>query len=194
MEAPVVSGPRVLLRGWRDNDLEAFARLNEDPEVMKHFPRALSREESDAMVRERIAEHFSEHGFGLWAVEVPGVATFIGFVGLQAPPFEARFTPCVEVGWRLAREHWGHGYATEAGRVALDFGFESVGLEEIVSFAPLVNSRSIAVMQRLGMRPDGTFDHPRLADGHPLRPHVLYRLQRSRHAAQGDSAAPQAMR
>ena len=171
-------GERVVLRGWRESDLEPFAALNADPVVMEHFPSTMSRERSDAIVRERVLPMFAERGFGWWAVEVPGVAPFVGFVGLQEPSFEARFTPCVEVGWRLAREHWGQGYATEAARAALSYGFGVVGLEEIVSFTVPANRRSVAVMERLGMRYDGEFEHPRLPERSPLRTHVLYRLAR----------------
>jgi len=170
----------VLLRGWRADDLEPFAGLNADPRVMEHYPAPLSRAESDAMVRQRIVPALAERGYGLWAVEVPGVAPFVGFVGLQAPAFEARFTPCVEIGWRLAFPYWGCGYATEAARVALAFGFEQGGLDEIVSFTSPANRRSVAVMERLGMSYDGEFEHPRLPPGHRLRRHVLYRLSRPR--------------
>jgi RimJ/RimL family protein N-acetyltransferase len=172
---------RLLLRAWRPSDLEAFAELNADPEVMEHFPAPLDRAESDAAAR-RIDAHFAVHGFGLWAVEAPGIAEFAGFVGLAVPSFEAAFTPCVEVGWRLARRHWGRGYATEGARAALAFGFERRGLEEIVSFTAAPNLRSRRVMERLGMSRSAAddFDHPRLPEGHPLRRHVLYRLSRPR--------------
>jgi RimJ/RimL family protein N-acetyltransferase len=168
---------RLLLRRWRVEDRAAFAALNADPQVMEFFPHPLTRAESDAMV-DRIEAHFDENGFGLWAVEVPGVSPFIGFTGLSIARFPAPFTPCVEVGWRLAAAYWGHGYATEAARLACDHGFEAVGLAEIVSFTAATNVRSRAVMERLGMRrdPGEDFDHPRLPDGHPLRRHVLYRL------------------
>ena len=128
----------------------------------------------------RIREHFDRHGYGLWAVEVPGVADFIGFVGLAVPRFESHFTPCVEIGWRLAREHWGRGYATEAAHAALEFGFLDLALNEIVSFTATTNRRSRAVMERIGMTrsPDDDFDHPSLPEGHPLRRHVLYRAGR----------------
>ena len=172
-------GQRVLLRSWQSDDLEAFAALNADPRVMEHYPATLTREESDAFVRERIVPHFDEHGFGLWAVEVPGVAPLVGYAGLSVPAFEADFTPCVEIGWRLAHEHWGRGYATEAARVALDFGFSEADLEEVVSFTVPANRRSIAVMERLGMTFAGEFEHPRLPPGHRLRRHVLYRLPRA---------------
>jgi len=175
---PELRGERVVLRGWRESDLEPFAALNADPVVMEHFPSTLSRARSDATVRERVLPMFAERGLGWWAVEVADVAPFVGFVGLQEPSFEAWFTPCVEVGWRLAREHWGHGYATEAARGALAYGFDVLGLPEIVSFTVPANRRSVAVMERLGMRYDGVFDHPRLPKGSPLRTHVLYRLPR----------------
>jgi RimJ/RimL family protein N-acetyltransferase len=127
-----------------------------------------------------IAEQFHRHGFGFWAAEVIGVAQFVGFVGLSIPSFEAHFTPCVEIGWRLAFEHWGHGYATEAARAAADCGFERLGLEEIVAFTVPANWRSRHVMEQLRMTcdPADDFDHPRLPPGHPLRRHVLYRLRR----------------
>jgi RimJ/RimL family protein N-acetyltransferase len=168
---------RLCLRQWRDEDREAFAAMNSDARVMEFIRSRLSRTESDAMV-DGIQKHFSEHGFGLWALEVPGVARFIGFAGLAVPRLRAHFTPCVEVGWRLAFEHWGHGYATEAARLALGYGFGTVALPEIVSYTSATNHRSRAVMERLGMRrdPADDFDYPTLPEGHPLRPHVLYRL------------------
>jgi ribosomal-protein-alanine N-acetyltransferase len=172
-----LSGGRIHLRRWRDEDREAFAAMNSDARVMEFFLSRLSRVESDAMV-DRIQEHFSERGFGLWALEVPEVAPFIGFAGLAVPRFNAHFTPCVEVGWRLAFEHWGHGYAAEAARLALGYGFGTLAFSEIVSFTSATNHRSRAVMERLGMRrdPGEDFDYPALPESHPLRRHVLYRL------------------
>lgn len=151
--------------------------MNADPRVMEFFAGTLSRAESDGLV-DRIEAHFDSHGFGAWAIEVPGVAPFVGFTGLSVPRFEAPFMPCVEVGWRLAVAHWGKGYATEAARLALDYGFETLRLREIVSFTAVTNLRSRAVMERVGMRrdPADDFDHPALTDGHRLRRHVLYRL------------------
>ena len=168
---------RLLLRHWRDEDLVPFAELNSDPEVMTDLPAMLDRRESDAFAT-RIREQHEQRGFGLWAVEVLDAAAFIGYVGLSVPRFTAAFTPCVEVGWRLARAHWGRGYATEAARASLTFGFERVGLAEIVSFTVPANAKSIAVMERLGMSrdPADDFDHPSLPAGHPLQRHVLYRL------------------
>jgi RimJ/RimL family protein N-acetyltransferase len=171
--------PRLILRRFVPADREPFAAMNADPEVMHHFPGVLSREESDR-VAGRIEAHFAQRGFGLWAVEIPGVTAFAGLVGLAVPRFEAAFTPCVEVSWRLARAHWGQGYATEAAGAALGFGFDQLGLNEIVSFTVPDNLRSRRVMERLGMTHDARddFDHPLLADGHPLRRHVLYRKRR----------------
>lgn len=167
---------RLLLRRWRDEDREPFAALNADPAVMEHFPDPLVREESDALAA-RIEREFERHGFGLWALELRG-GGFIGFAGLAVPPFEAHFTPAVEVGWRLARSAWGNGYATEAGRAALAFGFERLGLAEIVSMTAVGNARSRAVMERLGMTrdPADDFEIPTLPPGDPLRAHVLYRI------------------
>ena len=181
MTAPFLTTGRLLLRGWRDEDRPPFARLNADPQVMEHFPAPLGRSESDAFVDRMIAA-FDRDGFGLWAVERRSDGAFLGFTGLSAPTFEAHFTPCVEVGWRFAREAWGHGFATEAARAALGFGFDELGLDEIVSFTTPGNRRSTAVMERLGMTrdPADDFDHPRLAAGHPLRRHVLYRLSADR--------------
>jgi len=170
---------RLRLRPWRPEDLPHFAAMNADPRVMEHFPKLLTPEESDRQAA-AISDHMQKHGFGLWVVEAAGVADFVGFVGLSIPGFQAHFTPCVEVGWRLAFEHWGHGYATEAARAAVDCGFQRFGLEEIVSFTVPGNWRSRGVMERLGMTRSAAddFDHPRLPPGHPLRPHVLYRLKR----------------
>ena len=177
---PILTTARLRLRQWREEDLAPFAALNADPQVMEFFPKVLTRAESDA-VAGRIRDHFVRHGFGLWAVEAPGAADFVGFVGLAVPSFDAHFTPCVEIGWRLAREHWGHGYATEAATAALAFGFVDRALEEIVAFTVPANIPSRRVMGRLGMRrlPADDFEHPAIADGHPLRAHVLYRLRRA---------------
>jgi len=172
---------RLVLRRWRAEDLRPFAELNADPAVMEFLPGLLSRDESDEMVG-RIERHFDDHGFGFWAVETVEGNEFVGLVGLAVVGFEAPFTPAVEVGWRLARGVWGRGYATEAAGAALDHGFESLGLDEIVSFTVPSNSRSRAVMERLGMTHDARddFDHPKLPEGHPLKRHVLYRAHASR--------------
>ncbi len=177
---PRLLTPRVLLREWLDADLEPFAELNADPRVAEFLGAPLDRAASDALI-DRIVARWASDGHGLWAVERRDDGAFLGFVGLAAPSFEAAFTPCVEVGWRLAPAAWGHGYATEAARAALRFGFTDLGLAEIVSFTTVANVRSRAVMERLGMTrdPADDFDHPRLGEDDPLRPHVLYRLRRT---------------
>lgn len=178
-EVPVLRTPRLVLRGWHEDDLQPFADLNADPEVMEHFPGVLSRQQSDLLV-DGIRGGFSTQGFGLWAVQVAG-GRFIGFTGLWVPNFEAAFTPCIEVGWRLARPAWGHGYATEAAVAALTFAFDVAGIDEVVSFTSMTNERSQRLMRRLGMThdPADDFDHPTVADHPLLRRHVLYRLKRS---------------
>ncbi len=179
---------RLLLRGWRPDDRTPFAALNADPEVMQHFPALLSRRESDALA-DRIEAHFDREGWGLWAVEQRRTGEFLGFTGLAWPIFDAPFMPAIEIGWRLARAAWGQGYASEAARAITAFGFEDLGLEEIVSMAVVANARSRAVMERLGMHRDPAedFDHPLVAEQH-LRRHVLYRLS----AAQWNAARPPA--
>ncbi|SCK45858.1 Protein N-acetyltransferase, RimJ/RimL family [Variovorax sp. HW608] len=169
---------RLRLRQWRDSDREAFAALNADPRVMEFFAAPLTRAESDALV-DRIAAGIDERGWGLWAVQERESGAFVGFVGLSVPRPDLPCSPCVEVGWRLARAHWGKGYAQEAARGALHVGFERLGLPELVSFTAVPNLRSEAVMQRLRMTADGVFEHPALPEGHPLRPHKLYRLGRA---------------
>jgi RimJ/RimL family protein N-acetyltransferase len=169
---------RLVLRQWSDADLEPFAELNADPEVMRHFPAPLTRPGSDALAaRERTL--IEERGWGIWAVELVPEAAFIGCIGLAVPRFDAHFTPTVEIGWRLARRRWGNGYAAEAARAAASFGFGELGLAEIVAFTAPANDRSRRVMERIGMThdPADDFDHPNLPAGHRLRRHVLYRLR-----------------
>lgn len=175
---------RLVLRPWREEDLAPFAALNADPEVRRWFEGTLTREESDAQAA-RLQAHIDAHGFGFWAVEAPGAAPFIGFVGLLRVSFAAPFAPAVETGWRLAREHWRRGYATEAARAALAHAFGPLGLFEVVSFAVPGNMTSRRVMERIGMRhdPGDDFDHPNLPEGHPYRRHVLYRATREAWAA-----------
>jgi RimJ/RimL family protein N-acetyltransferase len=182
--APRITTERLLLREFLDRDREPFAQLNADPRVMEHFPHALSRKESDDLV-DRIGLRWTEDGVGLWAVERREDGAFLGFTGLAPPRFEAPFTPCVEIGWRLAVDAWGHGYATEAARASLRFGFEQGGLDEILSWTVPANVRSRAVMERIGMThdPADDFDHPNIPVGSPLRRHVLYRLSRERWRA-----------
>lgn len=164
---------RLLLRQWRRSDRAPFAELNGDPKVMESFPSVLTRQESDAMA-DRCEACIAERGWGFWAVELRTSGSFIGFVGLNVPSAELPFAPCTEVGWRLARSHWGHGYATEAARAALRVGFGALGLEEIVSFTTSSNHQSRSVMKRLGMKEAGVFEHPAVPVGNPLREHCLY--------------------
>jgi RimJ/RimL family protein N-acetyltransferase len=171
--------PRLRLRAWTDADLAPFADLNGDPEVMEHFPGLLDHQASDDLAA-RIRQRMDEQGWGLWATERKDTGEFIGFVGLAIPTWEGTVTPCVEIGWRLARAHWGHGFASEAARAALRHGFEVVGLAEILSFTVPANRRSWAVMERIGLDrdPDRDFDHPLFPKGHRLRPHIVYAAER----------------
>jgi RimJ/RimL family protein N-acetyltransferase len=170
---------RLLLRQWSDEDLPEFAAMCADPQVMRYFPAPLSRLESASLIG-RIRGHFAEHGFGLWALERKDTGAFIGFTGLAEVGFDARFTPATEIGWRLAREHWGLGYASEAAWTALRCGFDRLALKEVVSFTTETNTPSQKVMQAIGMHHDSAddFDHPMLAADHPLRHHALYRITR----------------
>ncbi|SFH53025.1 GNAT family N-acetyltransferase [Planctomicrobium piriforme] len=176
---PILTTPRLRLRGWQAGDLPAFAAMNADPVVREFFPGLMTREECEAMIA-RVTDHFDRDGFGFWAVELLATGQFIGMVGLQNVPFESHFTPNVEIGWRIAREFWGNGYATEAAQACLDLGFQTLGLKEIVAFTVPANLRSRAVMERLGMtrNPEDDFDHPSLSKGHPLERHVLYRIRK----------------
>jgi RimJ/RimL family protein N-acetyltransferase len=168
---------RLILRRWREPDLAPFARLNGDPAVMEYMPKLLTREESDAFAA-HIEAQFDPYGFGLWAAELRATGEFIGFIGLSIPRFEASFTPCVEIGWRLAQAHWGQGLASEGARAVARYAFENLRLPELVSFTVPANTRSRRVMEKLGMThdPRDDFDHPLLPAGHLLRRHVLYRL------------------
>ena len=170
--------------------------MNADPRVAEYLPTPLSRSESEAFVT-RVEAHFEKHGFGLWAVEVLENYRFAGYVGLMRPRFESHFTPCVEVGWRLASEHWGKGYATEGASAAIAYGFDVIGLREILSWTVPANMRSRRVMEKLGMTrdPADDFDHPLLPEGHPLRRHVLYRIALATRdgcaaPAEGSSGSP----
>lgn len=179
-DVPVLQTERLVLRGWRAADRAPFAAINADPDVARYLGGALTREQSDALV-DRIVAKFAADGFGLWCVsrrDDPDDEC-IGFVGITPPGFTATFTPCVEIGWRLARSQWGAGLAPEAAAAALQHGFETVGLDEILSFTAVDNAKSRRVMEKLGMRhdPADDFDHPNLPEGHPLRRHVLYRMR-----------------
>ncbi len=180
MEMFTLKTKRLILREWQPADRAPFARMNADPRVMEFLADPLTREESDRGV-DRIETHFRLHGYGLYAVELAEAHEFVGFIGLAVPSFEAQFTPCVEIGWRLAAEHWGKGLATEGAREIVRYAFEDLNLESLVSFTAAGNVRSRRVMERLGMARDPAedFDHPKLPARHPLRRHVLYRLSRA---------------
>jgi len=174
---------RLRLRQWCSADCKPFAELNVDPRVMEFYPAPLDRAASDSMA-DRCQSLIAERGWGFWAVETKDAGEFIGFVGLHTPAPELPFSPCVEVGWRLAHQHWNKGFATEAAKGALHVGFELLGLREIVSFTSVCNLRSRAVMERLHMREAGdTFEHPNLPVGSRLRLHCLYRLLREQWVA-----------
>jgi RimJ/RimL family protein N-acetyltransferase len=185
VSGPTIVTARLVMRRWQEADRASFAALNPDPEVREYFAAPLSRAESDRLV-DRIEAGFEADGFGFWALEVRSSGTFIGFSGLSVVSFDVPFAPTVEIGWRLARPAWGHGYATEAARASLDHGFGDLGLDEVVAFTYRGNDRSRAVMERLGMGHEETDDfvHPALV-GHRLAPHVLYRVSRERWAASG---------
>jgi RimJ/RimL family protein N-acetyltransferase len=178
---------RLVLRQWRESDLGPFAAVNGDPEAMRYFANTMTREQSDDLAQ-AVSAHIERRGWGFWAVEVVDGPSFVGCVGLSEPNFEAHFMPAVEVGWRLAREHWGNGYATEAARAAIDFGFGTLGLDEIVAMIAPANAPSRRVAERLGMThdPADDFDHPLVPDG-PLRRHVLYRLARTPNRVSGNA-------
>lgn len=178
----ILKTKRLILRPWREEDLEPFAQLNADPKVREYFPSVLSKEESDQSAKKMQAK-IEEKGWGFWAVSAPGVADFIGFIGLDnvdKSTFPVPFAPAVEIGWRLGFKYWGRGFATKGAMASLKYGFEVLNLDEIVSFAAVQNMRSRAVMERIGMKrnPDDDFDNPKLAQGHPLQRHVLYRIKR----------------
>jgi ribosomal-protein-alanine N-acetyltransferase len=177
-----IATERLLLRPWREADRAPWASLNADPEVMAHFVAPLTREQSDAFLDDRLLPHLAEHGYGMWAVERRSDGRFLGSVGLMWQTFPAPFTPALEVGWRLARHAWGHGYATEAAGAGVVYAFEETDVSEVVSMTAPANVASIAVMRRLHMThdPADDFEHPRVPPGHPLRRHVLHRLSRRR--------------
>lgn len=174
----MIETDRLRLRQWRAGDRDPFYELNADPAVMEHFPGRLSRGQSNRLA-DALATHIEANGWGLYAVEEKRSAAFIGFVGLNPVDFEAAFTPAVEIGWRIARAFWGKGYASEAARASADLAFDTLRLDELVSFTAIANQRSRNVMERIGMihHPQGDFLHPKLPADHPIAPHVLYRLK-----------------
>jgi RimJ/RimL family protein N-acetyltransferase/8-oxo-dGTP pyrophosphatase MutT (NUDIX family) len=177
---PTIKTDRLILRPWAEADFAPFASLNADPAVMEYFPALMTRKESDQFAN-KIMIAMKKQGWGLWAVAVPGICDFIGYIGLAPVDFPANFTPAIEIGWRLAYGHWNRGYATEGAQAVMRFAFERLGLQEIVSFTAFDNSRSRNVMEKIGMHhdPSEDFDHPKLPLGHKLRRHVLYRMNKT---------------
>ncbi len=173
----ILKTKRLILRPWQKEDLEPFAALNADPRVMEFFPGLVSRGESDQLVK-IISDHIEKCGWGFWAASLIETGEFIGMIGLEDVHFQAHFTPAVEIGWRLAFDFWGKGYAVEGAMACLKYGFETLNLKEIVSFTAVQNSRSRRVMEKIGLHRDAKddFDHPKLPEGHYLRRHVLYRI------------------
>ncbi|MFM7329759.1 MAG: GNAT family N-acetyltransferase [Bacteroidota bacterium] len=178
MQPITLTTERLHLRQFCADDLDDFAGMNADPEVMRFYPAPLSRQQSNDFL-DTNAQHWLRHGFGLFAVTDRESCSFLGYTGLKVPQFEAFFTPCVEIGWRFTTASWGKGYATEAARACLEFGFTTIGLSQIASFTTIRNVRSEQVMIRLGMHRIGDFENPRVEPGHPLRPHVLYAIDRN---------------
>ncbi len=172
---------RLILRDWEEKDIIPFVGMNQDPEVMKFFPNLLSCDESINLIH-RTQKQLSDYGFCLFAVELRETSEFIGFVGLSVPGFQAHFTPCVEIGWRIAKKYWNQGFATEAAKAVLREAFERYGLNEVVSFTAKTNKVSIRIMEKIGLQhdPKDDFNHPNLAINHPLSEHVLFRLSRSK--------------
>lgn len=179
-----IETPRLLLRNWKEEDLAAFARMNQDPDVMRFFPSVVPPLDSFERAR-TFDQGLAERGWGGWAVELKAERAFIGFIALVEPRFQAHFTPCVEIGWRLDKPHWGQGLAPEGARAVLDVAFHQIGLDEVVSFTAVINAPSRRVMEKLGMvrDPSDDFDHPVLPKGHPLARHVLYRASKERWTA-----------
>ncbi len=177
MSSVIISTERLILRRWNSEDFIPFANMNKDPDVMEYFPNVLTNEETAAMMK-RIEFHFEKYGFGVFALEEIALKTFIGFTGFMCPLFKSFFTPCVEIGWRLQKEYWGKGYATEAAKACLQYGFKTLQFEKIFSFTSKLNLRSEKVMQSIGMQKAGEFNHPNIAVNSSLRRHVLYKIEK----------------
>lgn len=173
---------RLILRTWTEQDIDPMAAIDQDPEVCKFLPGIGSREATDAGIQ-TMMKHYEEHGFTFYAVELKSTHEMIGFLGLKIPSFQAHFTPCVEIGWRLSSKHWNQGYATEGAKAILDYAFTDLNLDEVVSYTVVANQASRRVMEKIGMHrnPNDDFDHPRLEEDSPLKRHVLYRLSKQEY-------------
>lgn len=174
----VIETERLILRTWEDDDAEPYYRINQDPKVLEFLPGPMTINQAKVFIFE-MNQRFTEYNYTLWAAEEKATASLMGFIGLQVPRWQAHFSPCVEVGWRLGSEYWGKGYAPEGARAALDYGFNTLNFSEIVSFTVPANHRSIRVMEKIGMQRDfeGDFEHPNFIPDHPLCKHVLYRVK-----------------
>ena len=179
----VIETQRLLLRRWQESDLDVFMLMNTDPDVMHYFPDTLNAEETKSFY-DSIQQEISEYGYGLYAVEEKDSGCFIGFIGFHWASFEADFCPCVEIGWRLDKRYWDKGYATEGAKACLKHGFENLAFDEVVSFTAVKNAPSQRVMQKIGMQFQGYFDHPKVSMDHPLRSHVLYRINKDNYMLQ----------
>ena len=179
MNSYVISTERLFLRKWLESDSEPFTKMNSDPDVMEYFPQLSTAAETMAMIK-RINIAFEKNGFGLWAVENKITKEFLGFTGFMIPQFESFFTPCIEIGWRFKKESWRQGFATEAAKACLNYGFDNLGFNKIVSFTSTLNYKSEKVMQRIGMNYIAHFDHPKIEKENSLCRHVLYEINRKR--------------
>lgn len=173
----IFESSRLGFRMWKESDRELFTKMNGSKEVMRYFPKTLDSKETDDFLN-RVQSHFEENGYGLWAVELKDTKEFIGFIGLLNATFEAHFTPCVEIGWRLDDKYWNKGYATEGAKACLEYGFKNLKLDTIYSFTAEINKPSENVMKKIGLKKVGEFKHPKVGDGNPLKPHVLYKIDR----------------
>ena len=180
----ILETDRLILRTWQAEDIAPMAAINQDPKVMAHFPALLDLARTKLLIKKFI-EHFNEHRYTLYAVDLKKDHTFIGFVGLSSTRFEAHFTPAIEIGWRIASKHWGKGYATEAAQAVLHLAFTELNLDEVVSFTVVNNTKSRRVMDKIGLCRSKTddFDHPNIHEDSPLRQHVLYRLTKDEYLA-----------
>ena len=175
MESYLFTSKRLGFRNWQEKDKLPFSKMNADNEVMKYFPNTLTKKENDALV-DRLHKHFIENGYTFFAVDELETNKFIGFIGIVNTPFKAHFTPCVEIGWRLQQKSWNKGFATEGAKRCLQYAFETLNFNKIYSFTALNNSNSENVMLKIGMKKQGTFEHPLLADGHWLKTELLYKI------------------
>lgn len=180
MKGYIFESDRLGFRLWKELDKEAFAKMNSNEEVMRYFPKPLNYKESDEFYN-RIQEHFNTNGYGLWVAEIKDTKEFIGFIGLLIATFQAEFTPCVEIGWRLDNKYWNKGYATEGAKACLEYGFNELKLNQIYSFTAIINKPSQNVMNKIGLKKIDEFLHPKVEEGDPLKPHVLYRIDKEEY-------------